>query len=74
MVIHTMSERVVRTRRTILEMLSASVDLSQSPVIEDQMKIYDADPKRFVGAKKRSQRIIDDNPFYIRDYGRLTWR
>jgi len=55
MVVFTESERVVRTRRTILEMLNASVDLSNSPQLNAQMERYGADPKRFPGAKKREQ-------------------
>ena len=76
MVISTSSERVIRTRRTILEMLSASVDLSQSPELVKQMETYGADPERFPGAKKRNQDILDDNPFFIRDYEKciLCWR
>jgi len=75
-VIHTQSERVMRARRTILEMLNASVDLSQSPEILAQMKQFEADPNRFPGAKTRAQAVIDDNPFYVRDYEKclLCWR
>lgn len=76
MIIYTESERVIRARRTILEMLSASVDLSESPEILSQMEAYEADPQRFPGAKTRTQLIKDDNPFYVRDYEKclLCWR
>jgi NADH dehydrogenase/NADH:ubiquinone oxidoreductase subunit G len=76
MVVHTHSERVVRVRRTILEMLNASVDLSESPGVKAQMETYNADPVRFPGAKTRSQEVLDDNPFYIRDYEKclMCWR
>jgi len=76
MVVFTDSERVIRTRRTILEMLNASVDLSNSPELQVQMEIYGADPERFPGAKKREREILDDNPFYVRDYSQciLCWR
>ena len=76
MVIHTESERVMRTRRTILEMLNASVDLSESPDIISQMEAYEADPHRFPDAKTRAQDVKDDNPFYVRDYEKclLCWR
>ena len=75
-VIFTASERVTRTRRTILEMLNASVDLSQSPALLSQMAEYRADPGRFPGAKKREHDVLDDNPFYVRDYSQciLCWR
>ncbi|MCJ7700514.1 MAG: 2Fe-2S iron-sulfur cluster-binding protein [Anaerolineales bacterium] len=76
MVVHTASERVVRARRTILEMLAASVDLSQAPELQAQMGAYQADPERFPGAKTRAQELIDDNPFYVRDYEKclMCWR
>ena len=76
MVVFTESERVIRTRRTILEMLNASVDLSNSPELQAQMDRYEVDPERFPGAKKREHEILDDNPFYIRDYSQciLCWR
>ncbi len=67
---------MIRTRRTILEMLNASVDLSNSPELQAQMEKYKADPERFPGAKKREREILDDNPFYVRDYSQciLCWR
>jgi NADH dehydrogenase/NADH:ubiquinone oxidoreductase subunit G len=76
MVVHTESERVVRTRRTILEMLNASVDLSHAPGLQEQIAKYGADPERFPGAKKREHQLLDDNPFYVRDYSQcvLCWR
>ena len=75
-VVFTESERVIRTRRTILEMLNASVDLSRSPELQAQMERYEVDPERFPGAKKRDSEILDDNPFYIRDYSQciMCWR
>ena len=76
MVVHTSSERVIRTRRTILEMLSASVDLEEAPELLGQMAEYNAKPDRFVEAKKRGQPLIDDNPFYVREYQKCIqcWR
>jgi len=76
MVVHTHSERVNRARRTILEMLAASVDLSQAPELQAQMKTYGADPDRFPGAVKRAAPVMDDNPFFIRDYSQclMCWR
>jgi NADP-reducing hydrogenase subunit HndD len=76
MVVHSGSERVIRTRRTILEMLHASSDLSQSPELLRQSEIYDVDPSRFPEVKVRKQDVIDDNPFYVRDYEKciLCWR
>jgi len=76
MVIQTQSERVMRVRRTNLEMLSASVDLTQAPELLLQMGATGADPGRFPGAKSRGKALIDDNPFYVRDYHRciMCWR
>lgn len=76
MVVHTRSERVERSRRTILEMLDSAVDLSDAPEIQAQMVDYDAQPGRFPEAERRSPAPIDDNPMYIRDYAKcvLCWR
>lgn len=74
--VETRNERVTRGRRTILEMLNASVDLSEAPEIQDMMQDYNADNQRFPDAKKRDHDVIDDNPFYVRDYSQcvLCWR
>lgn len=76
MVVHTSSERVIRARRTILEMLSASVDLQDAPELQRQMSTYKSNPERFVEAKRRAQPLIDDNPFYVREYQKCIqcWR
>ncbi len=76
MVVHTRSPRVERSRRTILEMLDAAVDLGQAPEIQDLLATYNADPDRFPGAQPRAIPLIDDNPFYVRDYSQcvLCWR
>lgn len=76
MIVYTQSARVIRARRTILEMLNASIDLTEAPELQLQMIAYDADLQRFPEAKSRQQAIIDDNPFYVRDYEKclLCWR
>ena len=76
MVVHTRSERVERSRRTILEMLNSAVDLSEAPEIQQMMVDYGADPERFPDAEHREIPLIDDNPMYIRDYSKcvLCWR
>lgn len=76
LVVKTDSERVVRARRTILEMLYASADISRSPELLGQIDKYGADLERFPGAKKREKELLDDNPFYVRDYSQciLCWR
>ena len=76
MIVHTRSERVERTRRTILEMLASAVDLSAAPEILSMLLEYTADTTRFEGGKTRQQPVLDDNPMYLRDYARcvLCWR
>ncbi len=76
MTVETGNSRVAASRRTILEMLNASVDLSESPEIQGYMDQYSADQLRFPDAKKREFPIYDDNAFYIRDYSKclMCWR
>lgn len=76
MVVSTRSEKVTRSRRTILEMLHASIDLSEAPEIQEIMDDYQVDSSRFPEASARSTPLLDDNPFYIRDYEKclLCWR
>ena len=72
----TRSEKVVRSRKTILEMLDSTMDLSEAPEIQVMMKDYEANPNRFPDAERRESEVKDDNPMYIRDYSQclLCWR
>ena len=74
--VETRNERVERSRRTILEMLNASVNLNEAPEIQAQMRDYGADGERFPDAKQREHPVYDDNPFYVRDYSQCVtcWR
>lgn len=76
MVVTSNSERVRNARRTILELMVSTVDLSQATEILNVVEEYKADKKRFANAEPRSFPIFDDNPMYIRDYSRciLCWR
>jgi NADH dehydrogenase/NADH:ubiquinone oxidoreductase subunit G len=76
MKIRTNTERVIRSRRTILEMLASTVDLSEAPEIQSLIATYEASADRFGEAEKREHEILDDNPMYIRDYNKciLCWR
>jgi NADH dehydrogenase/NADH:ubiquinone oxidoreductase subunit G len=76
MKVQTRTPRVERARRTILEMLASSVDLSGAPQIEEMIKEYSGDPGRFPGAHARRYPVLDDNPMFIRDYSKciLCWR
>lgn len=76
MKVQTHSERVMRARRTILEMLASTMDLSDAPAILTMMQEYGASAERFPDAERRESEIKDDNPMYIRDYSKclLCWR
>ncbi|MDX1377827.1 MAG: 2Fe-2S iron-sulfur cluster-binding protein [Anaerolineales bacterium] len=76
MKVQTRSEKVLRSRKTILEMLDSTMDLSEADEVQAMMQDYDADPNRFPGAVRREPDVIDDNPMFIRDYAKcLTcWR
>ena len=76
MKVQTMSEKVIRSRKTILEMLDSTMDLSEAPDIQVMMTGYRAEPKRFPDAVRRESEVKDDNPMYIRDYSKclLCWR
>jgi NADH dehydrogenase/NADH:ubiquinone oxidoreductase subunit G len=67
MKVQTRSEKVVRARKTILEMLASTMDLSEAPEILRMMDEYGASPQI---------PVKDDNPMYIRDYSKclLCWR
>jgi len=76
MQVQTRSERVVRARKTILEMLASTLDLSEAPEILSMMDEYSASPERFPEAERREIEVKDDNPMYLRDYDKcvLCWR
>lgn len=74
--VQTRSERVVRARKTILEMLASTMDLSDAPEILTMMDEYGASASRFPDAVRRESEVKDDNPMYVRDYSKclLCWR
>jgi NADH dehydrogenase/NADH:ubiquinone oxidoreductase subunit G len=76
MKVQTRSERVVRARKTILEMLASTMNLSDAPEILSMMDEYGADASRFPDAHRRESDVKDDNPMYVRDYSKclLCWR
>ncbi|MEO8354686.1 MAG: 2Fe-2S iron-sulfur cluster-binding protein [Chloroflexota bacterium] len=76
MKVQTRSERVIRSRKTILEMLASTMDLSESAEIQVMMQEYDVDMNRFPDAERREVEVKDDNPMYVRDYSKclLCWR
>jgi NADH dehydrogenase/NADH:ubiquinone oxidoreductase subunit G len=76
MKVQTDNKRVRRARRTILEMLASTVDLSDAPGVQQMLDDYAADIERYPEAERREPPVIDDNPMYIRDYAKciLCWR
>jgi NADH dehydrogenase/NADH:ubiquinone oxidoreductase subunit G len=76
MQVKTQSERVVRSRRTILEMLASTMDLSDAPEILTMLEECGADSERFPQSDRREVELKDDNPMYVRDYSKclLCWR
>jgi NADH dehydrogenase/NADH:ubiquinone oxidoreductase subunit G len=76
MKVQTNSERVQRSRRTILELLASAVDVSDAPEILAFMDDYNAEAGRFPEAVRRDPPLLDDNPMYVRDYSKcvLCWR
>src|SRR5512135_227672 len=76
MKVQTRSDRVDRARKTILEMLASTMDLSEAPAIQAMFAEYGASSDRFPEAERRYVPVKDDNPMYIRDYSKclLCWR
>jgi NADH dehydrogenase/NADH:ubiquinone oxidoreductase subunit G len=76
MKVMTRSEKVDRSRKTILEMLASTMDLSESDEIQAMMREYGAEVDRFPEAERRELPVMDDNPMYVRDYSKclLCWR
>src|SRR5215211_7256327 len=76
MKVQARSEKVIRSRKTILEMLASTMDLSEVTEIQAMIQEYDADVNRFPDAERREVEVKDDNPMYVRDYSKclLCWR
>ena len=76
MQVQTRSPRVDRARKTVLEMLASTMDLSDSPAILTMLDEYGASTERFPEAERREVAVKDDNPMYVRDYSKclLCWR
>jgi len=76
MKVQTQSERVLRARRTIFEMLASTMDLSDAPALLGMMDEAGASHERFPDAERRTSPMLDDNPMYVRDYSKclLCWR
>jgi predicted molibdopterin-dependent oxidoreductase YjgC len=71
MVVHTDTERVVRSRKLVLELLGSTVDLSTTATVGRWGERYHADPSRFGDdAATVQQPVKDDNDLYVRDYAK----
>jgi formate dehydrogenase alpha subunit len=75
MVIRTTSERVMRTRKLLCELLESTVDLSKAPDLGRYAELYGAESGRY-DVTRREARVYDDNPTYVRDYDKclMCWR
>ena len=70
----TNSEGVRRSRKGSLKALLSGVDLSEAPDLAGLLTEYDIQPN---GQSSRADLpVIDDNPYYIRDYAKcvMCWR
>src|ERR671929_1308951 len=65
MKVQTRSEKVIRARRTILEMLASTMDLSEAADIQAMMNEYGVNTNRFPDAERREVGVKDDNPMYV---------
>lgn len=68
MVVKTDSERVRTSRKLVLELLGASVDMSLSPIFVEYSKRYGADPARFGPKAEHPKAVKVDNELFVRDY------
>src|SRR5512138_3574442 len=57
MKVQTRSEKVIRSRRTILEMLASTMDLSEASEIQKMMSEYGASTSRFPDAVRRESEV-----------------
>ncbi|GAB5601687.1 hypothetical protein FJNA_02110 [Thermus sp. FJN-A] len=73
MEVRTDTEELRALRRTLLEWLALTTDLSQAPGLLDLMAAYGAEPGRWGEVPDRRERPpIRDNPFFLRDYAKCV--
>src|SRR5687768_11827234 len=68
MKVQTRSEKVIRARKTILEMLASTMDLSEAADIQTMMNESGVDVNGLPDAERREVTVKDDNLMYVRDY------
>jgi len=74
LVVNTESEKVVRMRKLLLELLLANheqecltCDKAGACNLQDYAYKYDLEDSRFKGRMRKYEGIVSDNPFFIRD-------
>ncbi|KKD08235.1 2Fe-2S iron-sulfur cluster-binding protein [Streptomyces sp. WM6386] len=71
MAVRTDTERVRHSRRTVLELLASSVDLSMTPGVAGWIEEYGAEPERFgPGAARLAAQPRLDDDLMVRDHGK----
>jgi predicted molibdopterin-dependent oxidoreductase YjgC len=70
MVVRTGSERVLHSRKMVLEFLASSVDLSTTANVGGWMAEYGCRPDRYGPAATVAQPVKLDNDLYVRDYSK----
>ncbi|NUS24321.1 MAG: 4Fe-4S binding protein [Streptomyces sp.] len=71
MTVRTDTERTRHSRRTVLELLASSVDLSTTPGIAGWIEEYGARPDRFgADAARVAEEPVVDNGLLVRDHGK----
>ncbi len=68
MTVSTDSDRVRSARRMVLELLMSTADISGSEELMGYARRYGAGSGRFHPDAPKVAPIMDDNPFYVRDY------
>lgn len=74
MVVRTDTETLRSFRKTLLEWLALSTDLSLAPGLEELLLAYGADPGRWgeMPLTRKGRKPIRDNPFFLRDYAKCV--
>lgn len=74
MEVRTDTEDLRILRRTLLEWLALTTDLSQAPSLLELLKAHQGQPQRWgsVSLSRREREPIRDNPFFLRDYAKCV--
>jgi NADH dehydrogenase/NADH:ubiquinone oxidoreductase subunit G len=73
MEVRTETEELRAYRKTLLEWLALTTDLSSAPGLQALMAGYGARPERWGKVAGRKEReVLRDNPFFLRDYAKCV--